>query len=183
MATSSNCGSNESVSNIIAAFPEELLLKIFDFLDMESLKNVTLVDTRWLDIVTSENVTMKKLPLTINGHHWRRNHMIGGKLNYNFYKVEINMIKSFGTKMLSNLKKIGSNMREIEFAYCMVKEPKVFKDILNNFPKAEKLTFNGCSFRKIYKESHDSVLELVKLDELVIKQSCLTVNYNNLTYY
>ena len=41
-----NCGSDKRVKNIINIYPEELLLKIFGFLDSASVKNLTLVNKR-----------------------------------------------------------------------------------------------------------------------------------------
>ena len=109
----------------------------------------------------------------------RKKHLIVGNLSSKLYKVFFDSIfKTFNVNMLSCLKTIGSNIREIEFMNSSVKEPKEFKNMLSNFPKQEKLTFNGCSFRKHYKNSDAQVLELVNLNELVLKHCCLTVNYN-----
>lgn len=120
---------------------------------------------------------MKNLPLIIHDDILRKKHLIVANLNSKFYKVLFDSIqKTFNNNMLSSLKTIGSNIREVEFIQCSVKEPKEYRNILNYFLKAEKLSFNSCSFRNLYKQSDDQVLELENLRELLIKQSCLTVS-------
>ncbi|CAO1434129.1 unnamed protein product [Diamesa tonsa] len=176
MASLMNCETDVRVKNIFDIYPEELLLKIFGFLDSASVKSVALVNKRCHDIVTIETVTMKNLPLMIYDDILRKKHLIVGNLNFKFYKVFFDSIfKTFNMNMLACMKKIGLNFREIEFMLSSVSDPKVFKNILINFPNAEKLTFNGCSFRKHNKNLSAQVLELVNLNELVMKQSCLKV--------
>ena len=41
-----DCLSNVRLQKVIDEYPEELLLKIFDFLDSKSLQNLTLVNKR-----------------------------------------------------------------------------------------------------------------------------------------
>lgn len=120
---------------------------------------------------------MKKLPLIIRGDTLRANHLTIG--NWKFYKVKFKSIKnSFNSEMLSRLKRIGTSIREVDFDHCYVSKQKVFQNILRNFPKLEKLTFESCSFRFRYQKSKVNVLKLQNLNELELNNSCLMVNYN-----
>ena len=100
--------------------------------------------------------------------------------NRMFYKVRFeSKTNSFNTEMLSCLKKIGSNVREIKFRHFWVHDVNVFQNILRNFPKIEKMKLNNCHNYLTDQQSNvANVLKLEHLKELELDNSCGMVNYD-----
>ncbi|CAO1435058.1 unnamed protein product [Diamesa hyperborea] len=168
------CEANIKVQNFIDAYPEDVLLKIFELLDSKTIENLTLVNKRWRGIVTNSSKIMKKLPLVIRADILRPTPLIVGK--WKFYKVYFISIEKKYNKKLPSLKSIGKNIREIEFVHCSGMKLQVLQNILKFFPKVEKLTFHTSRFRDRFKAGDkNTVIELKYLKELVIKQNCLRV--------
>ena len=78
--------------------------------------------------------------------------------------------------MLSSLKTIGSNIREIEFHNCWQMKLYVFQNILRNFPNVKKLTCYNCKFESHLTDSQLKYLELDSLNEVVLNKCNLEVN-------
>ena len=99
--------------------------------------------------------------------------------NRMFYKVRFeSKNKSFNTEMLSSLKKLGSNVREIEFIHLWICDVDVFQNILRNFPKVEKMQFKRCYNDLLHQQSNDIVLKLEHLKELELDSSWANVIYD-----
>ena len=120
---------------------------------------------------------MKKLPLFISHEKMmKKNFIVENRM---FYKVRFeSKEKSFNTEMLSSLKKIGLNVREIEFNRSFVSDVNVFQNILRNFPKIEKIQFHKCHNYFPYQQSNANVLKLEHLKELELADSCANVIYD-----
>ena len=117
---------------------------------------------------------MKKLPLFITYEKMMKKKLIVE--NRMFYRVSFaSEDKFFNTKMLSSLKNIGSNVREIEFIYSCVRDVNAFQNILRNFPKVEKLKLKMCIFS--IQQTNAIVLKLEHLKELELDSSCANVIY------
>ena len=120
---------------------------------------------------------MKKLQLIIRGNTLRQNHLTVG--NWKFHKVVFRLVDDvYNEAMLSSLKTIGYNIREIDFYFCHNITLDAFKNILMNFPKVEKLSFLHCSFKYDLIKIDTKCLELENLKELVLDDCCLNVNYD-----
>ena len=122
---------------------------------------------------------MKKLQLIICGDKLRKNHLTVG--NWKFRKVAFRSVDD-NVAMLSSLKTIGYNIREIDFDSCHNITIDAFKKILMNFPKVEKLSCISCSFQNDCIKIDTKCLELENLKELVLEDCRLNVNYD-LNFY
>ena len=117
---------------------------------------------------------MKKLPLFISHEKMMKKNLVVE--NRMFYKVRFeSKTNNFNTEMLSSLKKIGSNVRELEFNRSCVSDVNVFQNILRNFPKIEKIQFHKCHNYFPYQQSNANVLKLEHLKELELFHSCPNV--------
>ncbi|CAO1320509.1 unnamed protein product [Diamesa hyperborea] len=160
--------------NIIENYPEELLLLIFGYVDPESLGRLTLVNKRWHEIVTRNISTMMCLPLTIRLPKLERKRFIVE--NRMFYEVNfIQMEKTYNAENVASLKKMGSNVREINFIDCHVRNNNEYQRILNNFPKVEKLSFVQCSFYYPYQKLEANVFKSENLTSLELQDSCFLI--------
>ena len=113
---------------------------------------------------------MKKLPLIICGDKTTMDVLTIG--DRKFYKVVFKLIQDrFNTDMLSSLNTIGSSIREIEINDCYDMNLEEFQNILRIFPKAEKLTCDGCYFTK----SEIDILVHESLNEVVLNRCSLEV--------
>ena len=121
---------------------------------------------------------MKKLPLFITSEKIMKKNLVVE--NRMFYKVRFeSKTNSFNTEMLSSLKKIGSNVRVIDFFNLRVCDVDVFQNILRNFPKIEKMKFNNCHNYLTDQQSNvANVLKLEHLKELELDNSCANVIYD-----
>ena len=118
---------------------------------------------------------MKKLPLFISHEKMMKKDLVVENRMFNKVRLE-SKDKSFNTDMISSLKKIGSNVREIEFIFFWVRDVDVFQNILRNFPKVEKITMRACMFQN--QQSNANVLKLEHLKELELDNSCADVIYD-----
>ena len=120
---------------------------------------------------------MKKLPLFISHEKMVKKNLVVE--NRMFYKVRFeSKTNSFDTEMLSSLKKIGSNVRVIDFINLRVCDVDVFQNILRNFPKIEKIHFHKCHNNFPYQQLNAYVLKLEHLKELELNHSSANVIYD-----
>ena len=120
---------------------------------------------------------MKNIPLVLRGNLFRDNHLIVRNFNSKFYKIVFKSnYDNYDANMLSSLKKIGSNIREIKFTDCIFISIEFFMNILRTFPEAKKVTFEGC-FIPFTKYDED-FLDFPNLTDLVLKECYCEVNYD-----
>lgn len=129
------------------------------------------------EIVTNTASTMKKLPLIIRAEILREKLLIVE--NWKFHKVIFkSLIMNFNTFPI--MVPIGSQVREIKFVDCSQIRLEVLQYILWNFPEVEKISFyDRCMENRIH-ESNKNMFQLENLKELVLKQNCLKVNYDQI---
>lgn len=129
----------------IGQLPNEMLLEIFAKMDATTLKDSLQVARNWNQIITQNQATMAKLPLTLNADKLRLNEF--AKLSRSYRKVTMRNFEKWDVALLNELTESGRKVTTLEIFDCKFINNNDFTCLISCFPILSKIKIRFCDVR------------------------------------
>lgn len=129
----------------IAQLPNEMLLEVFAKMDATTLKTSLQVDSKWNQLITQNQETMTKLPLTLNADKLHPNEF--PKLSRSYRKVAMQNFERWDKMLLNELTESGRKVTTLELFDCKFINSNDFTGLISCFPILEKIKMRFCDLQ------------------------------------
>lgn len=135
---------------------------------------------RWSEIIASNCVTMKHLPLSLEGP-WQQINKSTKAFKRKYHTIKVDYSTNWNEDTMKVFRKHGTEVRCLEFNECefQARQFKLFSRLLRTMTQLEVLKLNNCDI-DYFKQKHLNKLKpvnLLHLKKVVLHESDETVSF------